>query len=213
MQRSVTCRNAPDLTLRSTADPGFRVVSHTIMGPHRCGPHRVRGGADWGCSRSHALSPTLPLHEGRPESIRRFPMEAYLGTTLGQQVAESQLQGLGVLGLTRLVARNPSRCSLPCGHLCADPRNSYLCSGVMGEYSAEEQGGDSTILGCTSRVVLPPFALDDVNSGGPGDARARQDKADDGHLLTMCCPTRSSKQPIAWTRCWAKALAASSASR
>ena len=38
-------------------------------------------------------------------------------------------------------------------------------------------------MGRTSRVVLPPFALDDVNPGGPGDARARQHKADDGHLL------------------------------
>ena len=50
-----------------------------------------------------------------------------------------------------LLAHHPSRCSMPCGHLGADPRNSYLCSGVMGECSAEEQGGDSTILGCTSR--------------------------------------------------------------
>ena len=29
---------------------------------------------------------------------------------------------------------------MSCGQLCADPRNSYLCSGVMGECSAEEQG-------------------------------------------------------------------------
>ena len=43
------------------------------------------------------------------------------------------------------------------------PRQLYSLDTVFGQQGAQAQDGISTILGCTSPVVLPPFALMHTN--------------------------------------------------
>src|SRR5918992_5739034 len=64
----------PTLPPRSVVDPVSRNVPY-YHGTSSLLPLWVRGGAGQRFSRTHALRPTSPPHEGRTESIRRFPME------------------------------------------------------------------------------------------------------------------------------------------
>jgi hypothetical protein len=51
----------------------------------------------------------LSLRQGLTKLVEPLAMEEHLGTVIGQQGAGAQLQGLGLLGFTRLSYRSQRR--------------------------------------------------------------------------------------------------------